>query len=252
MDIKCKNCGQMITETDKFCKYCGYLLPEKEVLLPKTKQKVEDDIQEAKATITVEELADASLFDTSNVTIKIIGDKKSIYTKSVVLTGASMLITAGLFVAAFFIKYSDMSQFLAFMLMLISALSVMSFFGLCTERYLNTKAIMQLTDSSITVRRYGFSKPAEFLLGGNVCVLDIKTPCSTCKGSVTGDLHIERLERVLVAVCNINRKHYWIIDEDIIISGVKDGSIKTVTIKQDRADKKLAKIEKKTKDRLLK
>ena len=50
MDIKCKNCGQMIDENDKYCKYCGYLIPQKEKEVPLSKIALDDKIQEAKET----------------------------------------------------------------------------------------------------------------------------------------------------------------------------------------------------------
>ena len=51
MDIKCKNCGQMIDENDKYCKYCGFLIPQKEKEVPLSKLALDDKIQETKATV---------------------------------------------------------------------------------------------------------------------------------------------------------------------------------------------------------
>lgn len=247
MSIKCENCGQMIKDTDKFCKYCGYLLPaleKDEVETPQTKTNIQDKIIEARATITAEEIASASLFDLSKITVVHLGNKKSIYTRSVVITVLSMLITIGLFIASFVLKYAEINDVLAFCLMLFSTLSVMACFGLGLERYMNTKAISQLSDTQITVRRYGFSKPAEFIISGNIFTLDIADLCDVCRGDVLGDLHIERLEKVLIVVCNINRKHYWILDEEALIKGVKDGSIITTSKNLEKTKAKMAKLDK--------
>ena len=247
MSIKCENCGQMINDTDKFCKYCGYLLPIIEVEVketPQTKTNIQDKIIEARATITSEEIASASLFDLSKITVRHLGDRKSIFTKSVVVTVFSILITIGLFIASFVLKYAKINEVLAFCLMLFSTLSVMACFGLGIERYMNTKAISQLSDTQITVRRYGFSKPAEFIISGNIFTLDIANLCDVCHGEILGDLHIERLEKVLIVVCNINRKHYWILDEDALIKGVKDGSIVTTSKKTEKTKAKTTKLDK--------
>ena len=232
MDNKCKNCGQTISDSDKFCKFCVYLLPVIEAPQPKTQQNINEEIMQAKVNITAEELASASIFDISKIIVKHIGDKKSIYAKSVAITILSLVITIALFVSAFMIKFSKINDILAFTLMLFSALAVMSCFGLGVERYMNTKAISQLSDTSITVRKYGFSKPAEFIIEGNIFALDIKEYCTMCSGEFLGDLHVERLEKVLVAVCNMNRKHYWIIDEESLLIGIKNGSVKAVSKKK--------------------
>ena len=245
MDNKCENCGQTVNDTDKFCKFCGYLLPLEEVEPPNSKQRIDDEILQAKVNITSEQLASASLYDLSKVTVRLVGDKKSIYTKSVMITLLSIIVTIGLFVAAFVIKYAKINDVLAFTLMLFSALAVMSTFGLGAERYMNTKAISLLSEDTITVRKYGFSKPAEFIIGGNIFTLDINAPCASCSGEFVGDLHAERLEKILVAVCNMNRKHYWIIDEENLIKSVKDGSVLTVTKQQQRAKLKMEKLENK-------
>ena len=63
MDIKCKNCGQMIDENDKYCKYCGYLIPQKEKEVPLSKIALDDKIQEAKATVYDEGIVDSAFWE---------------------------------------------------------------------------------------------------------------------------------------------------------------------------------------------
>ena len=43
----------------------------------------------------------------------------------------------------------------------------------------------------------------------------------------------------------MNRKHYWIIDEENLIKSVKDGSVLTVTKQQQKAKLKMEKLENK-------
>ena len=82
MDIKCKNCGQMIDENDKYCKYCGYMIPQKEDEIQLSKVAIEDKIQEAKATIADVEIAVSKDWDFAKLKVLKRGDKKSLTSKS--------------------------------------------------------------------------------------------------------------------------------------------------------------------------
>ena len=92
MDIKCKNCGQMIDENDKYCKYCGYLIPQKEKEVPLSKIALDDKIQEAKATVYDEDIVDSAFWELSDISVKRVGDKQSLYSKSIMLTIVSILL----------------------------------------------------------------------------------------------------------------------------------------------------------------
>ena len=81
MDIKCKNCGQMIDENDKYCKYCGYLIPQKEEEIPLSKLALQDKVQESKATIYEDEIVGSSNWSFADLAVVKEGafrDRKSV------------------------------------------------------------------------------------------------------------------------------------------------------------------------------
>lgn len=225
MDIKCKNCGQMISEDDKFCRYCGYLVPEKPVEPDLSKKQLDDLAQEMKATISAEEMEYAGLYDLSDVRVKYVGEKKNIYIKNVVVTLAMFVLAIAMFAIAFVGKYVEMNKTVALVVLTLGMFFTLGAFGVAVERFMNTRAINSLKEDSITVKKYGFKKPAEFLMDGHIFEVEPKSSCPECQGEVIGDLHIEKIEKVPVIVCNINRKHYWILDETNLIQKVKSGEI---------------------------
>lgn len=225
MDIRCKNCGQMIDENDKYCKYCGYLIPQKVKEVPLSKQKMDDKLQEMKATISLDEIGEASLFDNKNLVVKYVGEKKSIYAKNVAITILSFLIAIICLAVAITMKSVDINKTVALCVLCLGMFFMLGAFGITVERYMNTKSIKNLKEDKISVRKYGFKKPAEFLYNNHIFMVDVACPCPKCEGEIIGDLHIEMIEKNPIVVCNINRKHYWIIDEEALIKGVKDGSI---------------------------
>ena len=119
MDIKCKNCGQMIDENDKYCKYCGFLIPQKEEEIPLSKLALDDKIQETKATVYEEDIVDSAFWHLSDISVKRVGDKHSLYNKSVMFTMLSFLLGILFLVGALLSKLFIPIPMLAFILLLI-------------------------------------------------------------------------------------------------------------------------------------
>lgn len=229
MDIRCKNCGQMIDENDKYCKYCGYLIPQKEEQTKLSKRELDDKIQKEKATVSEDEILGANEWDMSLLQAKKVGDKKSICFRNTIITILSFVVAIALFVGALLIKFLVENDTLGFVFLLLAMLALISVFGLAVEKYFNTKAIKNLQENSIVVRKYGFKKPAEFLLGGYVFEVVLKNEvCPKCEGEIIGDLHIETIENKPVVICNINRKHFWTIDEKTFLENMQQGQVEIV------------------------
>lgn len=225
MDIKCKNCGQMIDENDKYCKYCGYLIPQKEKEVPLSKIALDDKIQEAKATVYDEDIVDSAFWELSDISVKRVGDKQSLYSKSIMLTIVSILLGIVFCIGALVAKLLIPIPMVAFVCLLIFMFAMISAFGFAVERFYNTKGIKDLKDNEITVKKYGFKKPAEVLIDGHIFELVLDKQCPVCQGEIIGDLHIEKIEKKVVVVCNINRKHIFRIDEKAFLDALKNDQI---------------------------
>ena len=234
MDIKCKNCGQMIDENDKYCKYCGYLIPQKEVKVPLSKIALDDKIQECKATICDEDIDTSKWWDLNDLSVKMSGNRQSLYAKIVMYTILCILLGVSFLIVAFLSKFYIENNLVAFICLFTFMLAMIVCFGFGLERYYNTKGLKDLKADEVVVKKYGFKKPAEILIDGNVFELIIDKQCPICEGEIIGDLHIERIERKLVVVCNINRKHIYQIDEKAFVEAVKEGIIKISNSKKDK------------------
>lgn len=235
MDIKCKNCGQMIDENDKYCKYCGYLIPQKEAEEPLSKRDLADKIQQDKATVTQQDIEDSCLWQLCNLSVVRVGDKRSMYTRSV--AGTILLFVLGLmFVCgAVLSKTLIPTDSVAFVCLMFFMLAAIVCFGFTLEKYYNTKGINALEENKVVVRKYGFKKPAEILTGGYVYELAPNVSCPICEGEIIGDLHIESIEKKLVVVCNMNRKHIFTIDEEAFLDSLNNGEVSVVDKKQKRS-----------------
>lgn len=231
MDIKCKNCGQMIDEKDKYCKYCGYLIPQKEEEIPLSKLAIDDKIQQEKATIHENEIVDSTLWSMTDLSVKMIGNKNSIYSKSVMYTVLLILLGVAFFVGAFLAKFLIANELAALICLLVFMFAMLVTFAFALERFYNSKGLKDLKEGEVTVRKYGFKKPAEVLIKGNVFEIVIDKSCPVCEGEIIGDLHIERIESKLVVVCNINRKHIFRIDDIAFIQALTQGEINIVKTK---------------------
>ena len=225
MDIKCKNCGQMIDENDKYCKYCGYLIPQKEEEIPLSKLALQDKVQESKATIYEDEIVGSSNWSFADLAVVKEGDKSSLYSKSVVYTMLCILLGVACMIAAFLCKFMITNNMVALICLLIFMFAMIVSYGFALERYYNTKGLKNLEPDKITVKKYGFKKPAEVLIDGYVFELAIDKVCPVCEGDIIGDLHIEKIEKKIVVVCNINRKHIFQIDENAFVSALRNGQI---------------------------
>ncbi len=234
MDIKCKNCGQMIDENDKYCKYCGYLIPQKEVEVPLSKIALKDKIQECKATISEEDIDTSKWWDLNDLAVKMSGNKQSLYTKSVMYTILCILLGVGFLIGAFLSKFYIANNLVAFICLFTFMLAMIVCFGFGLERYYNTKGLKDLKENEVVVKKYGFKKPAEILIDGNVFELIIDKQCPICEDEIIGDLHIERIEKKLVVVCNINRKHIYQIDEKAFAEALRESKIKIVKVKKNK------------------
>lgn len=232
MDIKCKNCGQMIDENDKYCKYCGYLIPQKEEEIPLSKIAIDDKIQETKATIVDADIVDSKYWDLSDIKVIRRGDKKSLTSKSWTMTFAYFLLGAVFLACAVVSKYLIPNNIAAFVCLLIFMLAMIVTFGFAFERYFNTKGLANLVENEITIKKYGFKKPAEVLIDGHVFEILIDKACPICEGEIVGDLHIEKIEKKVVVVCNINRKHIFQIDQNQFMESLKNGKIQVLSKKK--------------------
>lgn len=232
MDIKCKNCGQMIDENDKYCKYCGYLIPQKEEEIPLSKVAIEDKIQESKAIIADVEIAVSKDWDFAKLKVLKRGDKKSLTSKGLGMTFLMIALSIAFLAAAILSKFLIPNDIAAFVCLLIFMLAMISTFGFTLERYYNTKGLANLKDNEITIKKYGFKKPAEVLIDGNVFEVVIDSPCPVCEGDIIGDLHIEKIEKNIVVVCNINRKHIFKIEERQFIDALRNGHIELIDNKK--------------------
>lgn len=232
MDIKCKNCGQMIDENDKYCKYCGYLIPPKEEEIPLSKIALDDKIQEKKATIVEEDIVDSKGWDFANIKVKRRGDKASLTSKSWAMTFFMIALSVAFLASAIVSKIFIQNTTVAFVCLLLFMLAMISCFGFTIERYYNTKGLANLKENEIVVKKYGFKKPAEVLIDGHVFELVIDMPCPVCEGDIIGDLHIERIEKKIVVVCNINRKHIFRIDEKSFVGSLREGKIELIDKKK--------------------
>lgn len=228
MDIKCKNCGQMIDENDKYCKYCGYLIPQKPEEIPLSKIALDDKIQETKATIVEEDIADSKLWDMSDLKVVNKGDKKSLTAKSWLATFLTFGLGVAFLICAIISKVLIANNVAAFVCLAIFMLAMITTFGFTLERFYNTKGLADLKEDEIVVKKYGFKKPAEILIGGYVFELVIDKPCPMCEGEIIGDLHIEKIEKKTVVVCNINRKHIFSIDEKQFVQSLKVGEVQLI------------------------
>lgn len=227
MDIKCKNCGQMIDEKDKYCKYCGYLIPQKEEQIPLSKKNLEDKVQETKATIYDQDIVDSRCYDFENLAVIREGDKSSLYTKSVMLTILSFCLGLVFLAVAVISKILIPVHMAAFICLFVFMLAMICAFGFTLERYYNSKGIKNIKDNEITIRKYGFKKPAEVLIDGHIFEIVTDKHCPVCEGDIIGDLHIEKIENKIVVVCNINRKHIFRIDETEFVTALRNGEIAT-------------------------
>jgi len=226
MDIKCKNCGQMIDEKDKYCKYCGYLIPQKE-----------NKVQETKATVYEQDIVDSKNYPFENLAVIRQGDKNSLYTKSVMLTILSFCLGLVFLVIAVVSKFLIPKPMVAFICLFIFMLAMICAFGFTLERYYNSKGIKNIKDNEITIRKYGFKKPAEVLIDGHIFEIVTDNPCPVCEGDIIGDLHIEKIENKIVVVCNINRKHIFRIDETEFVTALRNGEINTYDKGKNKAKK---------------
>ena len=231
MDIKCKNCGQMIDENDKYCKYCGYLIPQKEEEIPLSRQALDDKVQELKATIYEEDIVDSKLWPLEDLKVKREGDRNSLYSKSIMYTILSFLLAIVFLVGAIIAKVLIPIDIVAFICLFIFMLAMLTCFGFTLERYYNSQGIKRLQDNQISIRKYGFKKPAEVLIDGHVFEIIIDKPCPICEGDIIGDLHIEKIEKKVVVVCNINRKHIYSRDEMQFVTDLKTDKIEIVNNK---------------------
>lgn len=227
MDIKCKNCGQMIDEKDKYCKYCGYLIPQKEEEIPLSKKNIENKVQETKATVYEQDIVDSKNYPFENLAVIRQGDKNSLYTKSVMLTILSFCLGLVFLVIAVVSKFLIPKPMVAFICLFVFMLAMICAFGFTLERYYNSKGIKNIKDNEITIRKYGFKKPAEVLIDGHIFEIVTDNPCPVCEGDIIGDLHIEKIENKIVVVCNINRKHIFRIDETEFVTALRNGEITT-------------------------
>lgn len=227
MDIRCKNCGQMIDENDKYCKYCGYLIPQKEEE-KLSKRQLDDKIQEEKATVSEQDFAEAKVWDIAKIKLKNEGDKKALYSRNVLLTIVALFVAVVSFVGAFVVKVFVTNATAGFIGLLLLMLVAICAFGITAERYFNTKSLKNIEENCLTVRKYGFKKPAEFLFEGYVFEAVVEDVCPECEGEIIGDLHIEIIEKKPVVICNINRKHFWVIDEKELFENVKAGKIEFI------------------------
>lgn len=235
MDIKCKNCGQMVNQKDKYCRYCGCPVP-KEPEKPKlTPKQAEDNIQLAKTVILREDIDGATEWDIKGLVTKHKGIVSNVITRTTLLFLLYLLLAGVCFGLAIFLTYfkgiGGLAKFFCIILPILACLTFMAF---ALEAYFNLKAYKALESGKIIVRRYGLRKPAEFLLENHIFELDINLPCPACEGEIIGDLHIERIEDVPVVVCNYNRKHIWSIDESAFFASLsKEGD--SVSINCDTA-----------------
>lgn len=226
MDIRCKNCGQMIDGNDKYCRYCGYLIPEPPKEPKLTKKQLEDKLQEEKTVIKEDDILKADYWDTDKLKYVKVGEKSSLRMKNVIVMAVSVILAIGLFALAIVMKTLDINSYVAFIILFISILAMFFALAVTVEKYFNINALNNLKERQVIIRRYGLKKPAEFLIDKYVFRLDILGECNKCEGEIIGDLHIERIENKLVVVCNINRKHIWTIDENAFfdkITGEKSG-----------------------------
>lgn len=243
MDIKCKNCGQMVNQKDKYCRYCGCPVP-KEPEKPKLTQKqAEDNIQLAKTVIVREDIDGANEWDIKNLITKHKGIVSNVITKTTLLFLLYLLLAGVCFGVAIFLTYfKDIGGLTKFFCIILPILACLTFMAFALEAYFNLKAYKALESGKIIIRRYGLRKPAEFLLENHIFELDINKPCPTCEGEIIGDLHIERIEDIPVVVCNYNRKHIWSIDESSFFASLS-GKGDSVSINTDTASAKEAKVD---------
>lgn len=238
MDIRCKNCGQMIDENDKYCKYCGYLIPQQEKEKPLSQKQLEDKMQEAKATISEEDIVSAQTWAFEDLKIKKVGDRKSLYTKNICISVLCLMLMIGCVVGAFLVKSLVENKQVALVCLMLFMFCMLTAMGFTIEKFFNTKALKNITETNITVKKYGFKKPAEFMIGGYVFEVVVQKSCPLCEGEIIGDLHIEIIEKKPVVVCNINRKHCWIIEEKDFLQKARQGEIEIIPSKKEKQNDK--------------
>lgn len=194
-----------------------------------SKTVLEDRVYEERTIIKENHIQESNLYSLDDIVLIKRGNKKSLLTKNLLATILCLVGAIGLAIVAIISRTYISSDTVAYLVLFGSIIVMFAAFAWFIETFYNFRGLQELKENEIIVKKYGLKKPAELMLNGEIYEIILTTDCSMCdrevNGDVIGDLHLEKIEEKLIAVCNINRRHIWHVDEKSIIDGLSDNTI---------------------------
>lgn len=232
MDLKCSNCGQFITDKDRFCKYCGAPNPavhkeEESEKKPKIKSKrqLDDETQKSKTVITEADYEGAGKFDTAKLELVPFSDILTMQRRNNMFFAFSIILAILSFVAVVLIftlwdSGNELAKsILAILLMLLCLFCCASSFHYGNAKKFTFNTIDKDNDIIFSTK---LNKEPYYKKGLTLYRIVFPTDCPFCKGEIRGDLHIEKIENRYILVCNYNRKHFFVLDMDELSKRFED------------------------------
>lgn len=220
MDRKCENCGQFISEKDRFCKYCGAPTPinsNKEKPTKETVKSLEDRIQKDKTIINALDVEGAGELASEKLDIEYLGERSQIKVKNFACIILAFVIALAAVVCFIIVSPIEFSfTYGKVLLMFLCVATLLFCIVVIVERVFNIRGLSAAGEGAIYIKRAGFAHDALMCKGEAVYRISAKNACEICDGVVKGDLHIEKIENRFLAVCNYNRRHFWIVNEDTV------------------------------------
>lgn len=191
-----------------------------------SKTVLEDRVYEERTIIKEKHIDSSEVFPLDDIVLVKHGYKKSLLTRNLILAITCLIVALCLAAVAIISRSIITNGNVAYVVLFGSMIAMFIAFAWFIELFYNFRGLNELKENQIIVKKYGLKKPAELMLNGEVYEVVLATDCSVCNGDVIGDLHIERIADKLVAVCNINRRHIWYIDEKALFESMENNTVK--------------------------
>ena len=266
----CRHCGKEISESDKFCKYCGgsldnenkdknleesegessiQNLAQEAESAPKkgffskfrkgakdengkyvSKTVLEDRVYEERTIVNEKHIELSENYPLEKIVLVKHGIKNKLQIKGLLCAILCLLLAVSLGAVALISRKFIPNESVAYLVLFGSIIAMFCAFAWFIEIFYNLRGLNELKENQIIVKKYGLKKPAELMRNGEVYQVALTTDCAVCHSAddseIIGDLHIEKIANRLVAVCNLNRRHIWHIDEKAIFDALENNSIK--------------------------
>lgn len=214
--MKCRACGKEIQDDAKFCSFCGASQQEKVKLTwgekRRLRQKETEEILK-KASLTEQDIINAKKADVEGLKLSYVGELSKEANKAVVMCVvyalATLIALAGIVLMQYVV---DINKTLRALISFVILLFLAGFGASFADRLYCARVFNKMKKSERAIKKISYGKAPYLSDKGKLYRIICCSICEECGAT----MHIEEFKGQLVAVCDKDREHLGIIDNEKI------------------------------------